>query len=149
MTLEEYRIKHSMLIEQYQRIEFNLEGLFAAIADETFCEALREIEKDSSGGIVREIKKIEKQKNISVVSVDEYQELDQLRERRNFWSHECYTETYDKNTGAPKNAKLLKTDLRKAESVLEWLQQIKEKHMDQNRDRIMRSLFAESNPDCH
>ena len=89
MTLEEYRIKHSMLIEQYQWIEFNLEGLFAAIADEPFCEALREIEKDSIGGVVREIKKVEKQKNISVFSVGEYQELDQLRERRNFWSHVC------------------------------------------------------------
>ncbi|HJJ79624.1 MAG TPA: hypothetical protein O0X74_02475, partial [Methanocorpusculum sp.] len=29
-TLEEYRIKHSLLIEQYQWIEFDLEGLCAA-----------------------------------------------------------------------------------------------------------------------
>ena len=60
MTLEEYRIRHSMLIEQYQWIEFDLEGLYAAISDEPFGEALREIEKDSIGGVVREIKKIEK-----------------------------------------------------------------------------------------
>ena len=142
MTLEEYRIKHSMLIEQYQWIEFNLEGLFAAISDEPFCEALREIEKDSIGGVVREIKKIEKEKNIRIFSADEYQELDQLRERRNFWSHVCYTEVYDKKTGAPQNAKLLLTDLKKAECVLEWVRQIKEMYMDQNRDKIVRSLFC-------
>ena len=55
MTLEEYRIRHSILIEQYQWIEFDLEGLYAAVSDEPFCEALREIEKDSIGGVVREI----------------------------------------------------------------------------------------------
>ena len=125
MTLEEYRISHSTLIEQYQWIEFDLEGLYAAISDEPFCEALREIEKDSIGGIVREIKKIEKEKNIVIFSEDEYQELDMLRERRNFWSHTCYTEAYDKNTGAPRNAQMLSTDLRKAETFLERLRKIK------------------------
>ena len=139
MTLEEYRIKHSMLIEQYQWIEFNLEGLFAAIADEPFCEALREIEKDSIGGVVREIRKIEKEKNIVIFSEDEYQELDMLRERRNFWSHACYTEAYDKNTGAPRNAQMLLTDLWKAETFLEGLRKIKKVHMDKKREKIIDS----------
>lgn len=142
MTLEEYRIKHSMLIEQYQWIEFDLEGLYAAISDEPFCEALQEIEKDSIGGVVREIKKIEKEKNIVIFSEDEYQELDMLRERRNFWSHACYTEAYDKSTGIPRNAKMLSTDLREAETFLEHLRKIKEKHMDKNRKKIIASLFC-------
>ena len=84
MTLEEYRIRHSMLIEQYQWIEFDLEALYAAISDEPFCKALREIEKDSIGGVAREIRKIEKEQNVIVFSEEEYQQLDLLRERRNF-----------------------------------------------------------------
>ena len=142
MTLEEYRIQHSMLIEQYQWIEFDLEGLYAAISDEPFCEALREIEKDSIGGVVREIKRIEKEKNIVIFSEDEYQELDMLRERRNFWSHVCYTEAYDKNTGVPRNAQLLLTDLRNAKTVLEQLRKIKDMHMDKNREKVINSLFC-------
>ena len=141
MTLDEYRIRHSKLIEQYQWIEFDLEGLYAAISDEPFCEALREIEKDSIGGVVREIKRIEKEKNIVIFSEDEYQELDMLRERRNFWSHVCYTEAYDKNTDVPRNAQLLLTDLRKAKTVLEQLRKIKDMHMDKNREKIINSLF--------
>ena len=137
MALEEYRIKHSMLIEQYQWIEFDLEGLYAAISDEPFYKAIQEIEKDSIGGVVREIKKIEKEKNILVFSEDEYQELDQLRERRTFWSHVCYTEAYDKKTGSPKNANMLLTDLKKAESVLKRLRQIKGMHMTKKRDKII------------
>ena len=142
MTLEKYRILHSMLIEQYQWIEFDLEGLYAAISDEPFCEALREIEKDSIGGVVREIKKIEREKNIVIFSEDEYEELDRLRERRNFWSHVCYTEAYDKSTGAPRNAKMLSDDLMKAERVLERLREISSIHMTKNRDKIIDSLFC-------
>lgn len=142
MTLEKYRILHSMLIEQYQWIEFDLEGLYAAICDEPFCEALREIEKDSIGGVVREIKKIEREKNIVVFSEDEYEELDRLRERRNFWSHVCYTEAYDKSTGVPRNANMLSDDLKKAERVLERLREISSIHMTKNRDKIIDSLFC-------
>ena len=147
MTLEEYRIKHSMLIEQYQWIEFDLEGLCAALSEEPFCEALQEIEKDSIGGVVREIKKIEDRQNITVFSEAEYEELDQIRERRNYWCHVCYTEGYDKNTGAPRNANMLSADLRKAETILEWLRQIKKIHMRRNRDKIIDSLFTDCNPD--
>ena len=134
MTLEEYRVKHSMLIEQYQWIEFDLEGLCAALSEEPFHEALQEIERDSIGGVVREIKKIEDQQNIVVFSETEYQELDQIRERRNYWCHVCYTEAYDKYTGAPRNANMLSTDLQKAQTVLEWLRQIKYMHMRSNCD---------------
>jgi hypothetical protein len=142
MTLEEYRIKHSMLIEQYQWIESDLEGIYAAISDEPFCQALREIEKDSIGGVAREIKKIEKEKNIVIFSEEEYQELDILRERRNFWCHVCYTEAYDKNTGAPRNAQDLATDLWKAEAFLGRLRQIKEIHISKNLDKIIDSILC-------
>ena len=140
MTLEEYRIRHSILIEQYQWIEFDLEGLYAAISDEPFCEALREIEKDSIGGVVREIKKIEKEKNITVFSDDEYEVLDLLRERRNFWSHACYTEPRDKNN-VPQNAQKLSADLQNAEDFLERLREIKDAHMEKHREKIVTSLF--------
>ena len=135
MTLEEYRIKHSMLIEQYQWIEFDLEGLCAVLSDEPFHEAIREIEKDSIGGVVREIRSIERQQEITVFTEAEYDELDHIRERRNYWCHVCYTEAYDKKTGTPRNASILLKDLQKAEAVMEWLRQIKDMYMDQYRNR--------------
>ena len=129
MTLEKYRILHSMLMEQYQWIEFDLEGLYAILSPEPFHEALQEIERDSIGGVVREIRQIEKQQNITVFLESEYQQLDQIRERRNFWSHKCYIEPYDPNTGAPKNAETLATDLQEAATVLEWVRQVKRLYM--------------------
>ena len=134
MTLEEYRIKHSMLIEKYQRIEFDLEGLYAALSYDSFYEALQEIEKDSIGGVVREIKRIEDQQRIVVFTEKEYEELDEIRERRNFWSHKCYVEPWDK-TGTPRNAKELSADLQKADMVSEWLYQITRTYMYKRLDR--------------
>lgn len=143
MTLDEYRIHHSMLIEQYQWVEFNLEDLYAVISDDPFCQAIREIEKDSIGGVVREIRKLEKEKNIVVFSESEYKELDALRERRNFWTHVCYTEAYDKTEGVPRNAQLLAADLERAEGVLTRLRQIKDMYMIQNHKKIIDSLFCQ------
>ena len=126
MTLEEYRIRHSTLIEQYQWIEFDLEGLFAFICGDPFYEAIQEIEKDSIGGIVREIKQIEKLRNIEVFTDSEYEALDQIRQRRNYWTHACYTDVYDKRWGIPKNASQLAEDLSFAERFLSRLRQVKD-----------------------
>ena len=137
MTIEEYRIRHSMLIEQYQWIEFDLEGLFAFICGEPFHEAIQEIEKDSIGGVVREIKKIEEERNIVVFFDSEYEELDQIRQRRNFWSHACYTESRDQQ-GVPKNADMLSQDLAIAEHFLSRLRQIKDLFAEQYQENRFR-----------
>lgn len=130
MTMEEYRIKYSMLMEQYQWIEFDLEGLYATLSDDPFHKAIQEIERDSIGGVVREIQRLEEQRNISVFTAAEYEELDRIRERRNFWSHKCFTEAYDKCTGTPQNADLLTVDLQKADAVVEWVRKVKYMYMD-------------------
>ena len=131
MTLTNYRILHSQLIELYQWIEFDLEDLYAALSGDPFHKALQEIERDSIGGVVREIRRIENKRKITVFSDAEYAQLDQIRERRNFWCHVCYTEAYDDHTGAPANAILLPADLHKAQEILTWLRQIKDMYMRQ------------------
>lgn len=134
MTLDEYRIQHSMLIEQYQWIEFDLEGICAVLSEEPFHEAIREIEKDSIGGIVREIQRMEEKLNVVAFTAAEYEAIDRLRERRNFWSHECYTEAWDKHTGVPRNADLLAADLKSAQTLLKQVRRVKELYMELQRD---------------
>ena len=132
MTLDEYRIRHSKLIELYQLIEYDLEDLYAILSEEPFCQVIREIEKDSIGGVVRQIRKLEEQKNIKVFSESQCRELDVTRERRNFWCHACYTDHCD-SAGVPDNARLLTAELDTAKATLQWLRQIKRAHMDADR----------------
>lgn len=103
MNREEFQIMHSSLIEQYQFIEFHLEGIYAAISGRNFLKALEDVQMDSISRIIREIKEIEKDKNLSVFTEDEYEKMRLIFQRRNFWCHSCYTDLlFDAKTGGLK-----------------------------------------------
>ena len=125
MVLKEFRINHSTLIEHYQFIEAHLEGIYAAISDKPFWAGIKEIEKDSLSGVVREIKEVEKEKNLKVFTEDDYKQLRQVIERRNFWCHCCYFElSFDLQTGGPakvRDVQQMFEDMRTAEDWRERL----------------------------
>ena len=130
MLLNEFRVLHSTLIEHYQFIEAHLEGIYAAISGKSFADGIREVEKDSLGGVVREIKELEREKKIQVFTGEEYTQLRQIIEQRNFWCHCCYFEMpFDRQTGGPakvRDVQILFEDLRTAER---WRDQLFEKKL--------------------
>ena len=128
MKLEEFRIKHSLLIENYQFIEHHLEGIYAAISGKNFISALDDVELSNVGKLVFEIRKIENQSNISVIPIEVYNRIDESRLRRNYWCHNCYVDMTFKLNGDPKKEKdisALNRDLREAEELREILFEIK------------------------
>ena len=129
MVLEKFRITHSTLIEHYQFIEAHLEGIYAAVSGKSFLDGLKEVEKDSLSGVVREIKEVEREKRITVLTEDEYKQLRGIIERRNFWCHCCYFEmSFDLKTGGPakvRDVQVMLEDLRTAEDWRERLFQKK------------------------
>lgn len=128
MVLEKFRITHSTLIEHYQFIEAHLEGIYAAISGKSFLDGIQDVEKDSLGGVIREIKEVEREKKIAVFTEDEYKQLRQIIERRNFWCHCCYFElAFDRQTGGlarVRDIQLLLEDLKTAE---QWREQLLQK----------------------
>lgn len=131
MDLKEFRMTHSLLIEHYQFIEAHLEGIYAAVSDKPFLLGVQEVEKDSLGGVVREIKDLEREKKIKVFTEDAYKQLRQIIERRNFWCHCCYFELpFDRHTGGParvRDVQILFEDLKTAE---QWREQLFQKKID-------------------
>ena len=125
MDLNNFRILHSTLIEHYQFIEAHLEGIYAAVSGKPFAEGIRDVEKDSLGGVVREIRDLEREKKIRVFTEEEYAQLRQIIERRNFWCHCCYFEmAFDLQTGGParvRDVQMLFEDLKTAE---QWRDQL-------------------------
>ena len=125
MLLDKFRITHSTLIEHYQYIEAHLEGIYAAVAGKSFYEGIKEVEKDSLSGVVREIKEIERERGIRIFSQEEYAQLRQIIEQRNFWCHCCYFEMpFDRQTGGParvRDVQMLFEDLKTAE---QWRDQL-------------------------
>ena len=129
MDLKEFRITHSTLIEHYQFIEAHLEGIYAAVSDKSFLEGIREVERDSLGGVVRELRELEREKHIQILSEAEYAQLRQIIERRNFWCHCCYFEMpFDREIGGParvRDVQELFADMQTAEQWREMLYQRK------------------------
>ena len=131
MVLKEFRIHHSTLIEHYQFIEAHLDGIYAAISGKPFMDGIKEVEKDSLSGVIREIRELEKAKKITVFTAEEHKQLRQITERRNFWCHCCYFEmSFDLQTGGPakvRDVQVMLEDLRTAE---DWRERLFRKKID-------------------
>ena len=131
MILREFRISHSTLIEHYQFIETHLEGIYAALSGKPFKEGLREVENDGLGGVLREIRELETEKEIRVFSENEYDALRHIVCRRNFWCHACYYElAFDLQTGGParvEDVQMLFSDMETAE---EWREKLFHKKIE-------------------
>ena len=145
MDLKEFRVAHSTLIEHYQFIEAHLEGIYAAVSAKPFLDGIREIEKDSLGGVVRELRQLEREKGFSLLSEEEYTDLRQIIERRNFWCHCCYFEmAFDRKTGGPARVRDVQTlfeDMRTAE---QWREILYRRKLELMKKKTEASNAAES-----
>ncbi len=131
MVLKEFRITHSTLIEHYQFIEAHLEGIYAAISDKPFMDGIREIEKDSLSGVVRELRELERIKGIQILTGEEYKQLRQLIERRNFWCHCCYFEmSFDLQTGNPARVRDIQDLMEDLQTAEQWREKLYRKKVD-------------------
>ena len=131
MVLNEFRILHSTLIEHYQFIEAYLESIYASVSDKPFVIGLQEVEKDSLGGVVREIQDLEREKKIKIFTEDEYNHLRGIIERRNFWCHCCYFEmAFDRKTGGPAKARDVLTLFEDMKTAEQWREQLFQKKID-------------------
>ena len=137
MTEEQFRIKHSELIAYYQYIEFHLKALCAdLVTDEnkSWFEHLNEYEADSFGAMLRELKGLCLQSRPDLFSEESLNALEALRERRNYWVHQCFiwnpTIVFRKGIlKHPVHGRMLETDLRDAierdERIVEIIRSIK------------------------
>ena len=131
MVLKEFRITHSTLIEHYQFIEAHLEGIYAALSDMPFMDGIREIEKDSLSGVVRELRDLELMKGIKILTGEEYKQLRQLIERRNFWCHCCYFEmSFDLQTGNPARVRDIQDLMEDLQAAEQWREKLYRKKVD-------------------
>lgn len=133
MTETEFRLNYSRLIEFYQYIEERLEYICAhLLADEEkdwFCR-LNDLESDPFGMLIRKIQQLQNDKRIILLNDEEIKELNDLRNIRNYWIHQCFSGMSSPvifrkgELRRPENAKKLLADLSVA---IEWDEKLTEK----------------------
>ena len=90
MDRNRFKLIHSELIQQVQCIENNLKIIYAAMHKGNFKSNLKSVEKMNLGKIARELEKLDNSDNLPDFSEEEYTTIDEIREIRNYWCHQCY-----------------------------------------------------------
>ena len=125
MTESEFRIKHSELVEYYQYIEMRLKFICAAfLADNEkgWIDRLDDFDSDPFGTLIRNIKEIQKKLNVEVLKNEDFTTLDEIREKRNYWVHQCFGGKYpivfsNGKLKRPEYGKMIISDL---DTAVEW-----------------------------
>ena len=133
MTETEFRVNHSTVIEYYQYIEMRLKGICTAIYSNSMTDwfqRLNDYDGDPLGKLIQKIHVAQEEKIRIVFSAEEFNDLDRIRQARNFWCHQCFGGDFHiifKNgvVKQPEYAKKLVSDLREA---IEWDERLANKH---------------------
>lgn len=94
MTEAEFRVMHSQLIEYFQYIEFHMKAICAdLLADEqkSWFEHLNDYESDSLGTMLREIRSLQVEKKVNLLTQEDLDTLEEMRKTRNYWVHQCFS----------------------------------------------------------
>ncbi len=131
MTLDEFRIYHSEIIEQFQWLEYNLRRILSKQPNRLDMDKMDALEKENLGQLIQYIRHFEKKNQIAILTEEDYIMLEKMRERRNYWCHQCYLDIVVKKD---KSRKLvvrkdgmilgLKTDLRDIELLQDKIQEL-------------------------
>lgn len=90
MNRETFRQNHSEIIMYFQCIEQDLKWIVAARKKGNFNANIYDLEHVNLGETIMEIKEMD-EKGLSVGFSDEdYRVLEKIREKRNYWCHQCF-----------------------------------------------------------
>ena len=90
MTRDMFKIIHSELIQQVQCIEYNLKVSYAAMRKGNFDKNFQSVQKSNLGKIARALENLDHSDDCPALTEDEYELIDDIREIRNYWCHQCY-----------------------------------------------------------
>lgn len=98
MTYEYFKILHSETIGYFQLIENDLKWIYSLMHKGNIDENYDSLDKRNLGFVIKELKKLDYSAGTPFISKDDYNFLNQMREKRNFWCHQAYIDfMYIKN----------------------------------------------------
>ncbi len=90
MTRDKFKLIHSELIMQVQCIENDLKLIYAGMHSGDFKENLDMLEKANLGTVIKKLKELDYSDGYPDLSKQDYALLEQIREIRNYWCHQCF-----------------------------------------------------------
>lgn len=92
MTFSEFQILHSKVIGCFQLIENDLKWIYALMRKGDVDENFDSLDKTNLGFVIKILKKLDNSDGKPFLSPDDYNFLNQMRKKRNYWCHQCYVD---------------------------------------------------------
>jgi len=89
-NLDRFRMMHSEIMEYYQCIEHDMKRIYSAMSGDDFADNMEWLSQDNWGKILNKLKHLDYSDNDPFFTKQEYEMLDEIRDRRNYWAHKCY-----------------------------------------------------------
>ena len=90
MTRDEFKLIHSELIMEVQCIEHDLKLIYAGMHKGDFDRNLDTLGKANLGTVIKKLKELDYSDGHPDLSKQDYVLLEQIREIRNYWCHQCF-----------------------------------------------------------
>lgn len=90
MTYERFKILYSETISYFQLIENDLKWIYSLMRKGNVGDNYDSLDKRNLGFIIKELKELDYSDGTPFISKDDYNFLNQMREKRNYWCHQAY-----------------------------------------------------------
>ena len=88
--MKTFKMVHSELIMSMQYIEQDLKLIYAAVKGGDFQANFDELDNMNLGSVIKEFQALDNQTGFAQFSNESYDLLNEIREIRNYWCHQCY-----------------------------------------------------------
>lgn len=92
MTRDKFKLIHSELVMQVQCIEHDLKLIYASMHSGDLEDNLDMLEKANLGTVIKKLKELDHSGDNPDLSKQDYIMLEQIREIRNYWCHQCFVD---------------------------------------------------------
>ena len=90
MTFDNFRILHSEIMEYFQCIEYDLKRIYSGMSADDFDDCMDMLDTSNFGTVLSRLRKLDNSDGDPYLSDADYDLLDDIREIRNYWCHQCY-----------------------------------------------------------
>lgn len=92
MDFEEFKILHSEVVMCCQCLENDIKWIYSYMKKGDPLQNFDDLEKKTFGQIVRELRKLDYSDDKPYISKSDYDFLEKLADKRNYWCHQCYVD---------------------------------------------------------
>lgn len=90
MTRDQFKLLHSETMLYLQCIEYDLKRIYSGMSSGDFDENMDLLETSNFGNTLKKLRHLDNSDGKPYLSAVDYDLLDQIREMRNYWCHQCY-----------------------------------------------------------